>query len=86
MMSATKMLATTVLVLGATLPTQGADARTFTTLYSFTDGADGGYPTTVAYHDSTLYGTTFSGGASSAGTIFTINPTTGAESVLYNFC
>lgn len=37
-----------------------------------------------------LYGTTFTGGTSrkgsNAGTVFSIDPSTGAETVLYSFC
>lgn len=44
------------------------------TLYSFTGGADGGQPAgqLVAGNGLTFYGTTLSGGASSAGTVFQI--------------
>jgi len=50
-------------------------------LYSFT-GTDGEYPA------PTLYGTTDSGGPdnSGAGTVFALDPKTGAETVLYAFC
>ncbi|HTT84302.1 MAG TPA: choice-of-anchor tandem repeat GloVer-containing protein [Rhizomicrobium sp.] len=33
----------------------------------------------------TLYGTTFAGGANGLGTVFSVNPKTGAETVLYSF-
>src|SRR6202035_5498967 len=42
--------------------------------------------------DGMLYGTTIYGGASTTcgsegcGTVFSVNPTTGAETVLYSFC
>jgi len=60
-------------------------------LYSFTGGADGAYPTTSnLIFDSVgnLYGTTESGGANGAGTVFELSPvgTSWTENVLYNFC
>ncbi len=36
--------------------------------------------------NGTLYGTTGSGGAHAKGTVFAVDPTTGAESVIYSFC
>ena len=33
-----------------------------------------------------LYGTTWIGGANGHGTVFSIDPATGAETVLYSFC
>ena len=63
-----------------------ARGATLTTLYSFTDGADGGVPLTgLTYHDGIVYGTTVEGGISNGGTIFTVDPSTGAESVVYDF-
>jgi uncharacterized repeat protein (TIGR03803 family) len=56
-------------------------------LYSFrNDGADGNWPSggLINVH-GTLYGLTSWGGASDSGTVFSINPSTGAESVLYSF-
>ena len=62
-----------------------------TVLYSFTGGADGGYPVAGLVRDSAgnLYGTTFYGGSSNncyqgCGTVFKLD-TTGAETVLYSF-
>jgi len=57
-----------------------------TVLYSFTNGLDGGYPFGGLVRDSSgnLYGTTYSGGASSVGTVFKVTKT-GTETVLYNF-
>lgn len=58
-------------------------------IYSFTGGADGGYPYAglVEGSDGNLYGTTIQGGASDAGTVFEISGLGGtpAESVIYSF-
>src|SRR5208283_3599340 len=57
-----------------------------TVLYSFTGGADGGYPLGGVIRDSAgnLYGTTNGGGASGAGVVFKVD-TSGNETVLYSF-
>ena len=57
-----------------------------TVLYSFTGGADGGYPLAGVIRDSAgnLYGTTNGGGASGAGVVFKVD-TSGNETVLYSF-
>jgi uncharacterized repeat protein (TIGR03803 family) len=57
-----------------------------TALYSFTGGADGGYPLAGVIRDSkgNLYGTTNGGGASGAGVVFKVD-TSGNETVLYSF-
>jgi uncharacterized repeat protein (TIGR03803 family) len=63
------------------------DARgNYTVLYSFTGGADGGYPYGELIRDSqgNLYGTANGGGASNAGVVFKID-TSGHETVLYTF-
>lgn len=56
-------------------------------LYSFKGGIDGSSPTsTLAFGGSNLYGTTSAGGGScGCGTIFRVNATSGAESVLHGF-
>jgi uncharacterized repeat protein (TIGR03803 family) len=58
----------------------------FTPLYSFTGGADGGnpYAALTAGTDGLLYGTTSAGGAYGYGTIFNIT-TTGSLTTLYSF-
>ena len=57
-----------------------------TVLHVFAAGADGAYPLGGMVEKSgTLYGTTLNGGTNNDGTIFTINPQTGAEEVVYNF-
>jgi uncharacterized repeat protein (TIGR03803 family) len=57
-----------------------------TVLYSFTGGADGGYPMGDLTSDSAgnLYGTTYYGGTHSSGTVFKVDPS-GNETVLHNF-
>jgi uncharacterized repeat protein (TIGR03803 family) len=56
------------------------------TLYAFTGGPDGGLPTATVIRDSAghLYGTTYSGGAFGAGTVYKVDPS-GHETVLYSF-
>src|ERR1039457_3987576 len=57
-----------------------------TVLYSFTGGADGGYPVAGVIRDSAgnLYGTTYYGGTANAGVVYKLD-TTGHETVLYTF-
>ena len=57
-----------------------------TVLYSFTGGADGGWPYAGVIRDSAgnLYGTTSAGGTARAGVVFKLD-TAGNETVLYNF-
>ena len=45
-------------------------------LYSFTGGADGGYPKSGVIRDSAgnLYGTTPSGGTANAGVVYKLDP------------
>ena len=61
-----------------------------TTLYPFcsqTNCADGANPTAGLIDvNGVLYGTTYMGGSNDNGTVFSINPDTGAEKVLYTFC
>jgi uncharacterized repeat protein (TIGR03803 family) len=55
-------------------------------LYDFTGGADGAQPCVGVISDAkgNLYGTTYSGGAHNAGTVFKLAPD-GTQSVLYSF-
>lgn len=57
-------------------------------IHSFGYGTDGSSPTaSLTYVNGELYGTTSSGGANVVdGTVFKLNPDTGAEKVLYSFC
>ncbi|MBV9104218.1 MAG: hypothetical protein JO060_11565 [Candidatus Eremiobacteraeota bacterium] len=75
-----------------TPPPKGQSTWTETVLYSFTGGADGGYPSarlTLGAH-GVLYGTTAGGGTGNFGTVFALTPplpgqTNWTESVLYSF-
>lgn len=60
---------------------------TVSTVYTFTDGADGGNPENelMQASDGNLYGMTSSGGAYGNGTIFRYDLSTKQESVLYSF-
>jgi uncharacterized repeat protein (TIGR03803 family) len=85
------VLAFALIVAPALVVTQSASAQTFTVLYTFTGGADGGNPLAGLVHDAAgnLYGTTSSGGSSlwcpnGCGTVFKID-TTGKETVLHSF-
>ena len=57
-----------------------------TTIHAFAGGSDGGSPLAgLAYHDGTLYGTTFLDGVGNNGTIFSIDIASGKETTLYGF-
>jgi uncharacterized repeat protein (TIGR03803 family) len=84
-------LALVVALLAAIFATQPAQAQTFSVLYSFTGGADGGDSTAGLIRDAVgnLYGTTSSCGPyvgciGSYGTVFKLD-TSGNEIVLYSF-
>jgi len=59
---------------------------TLTTLYSFTGGGDGAYPSSGVIADETgsLYGTTVNGGAHDQGAVYKLAPD-GSETVLHSF-
>jgi uncharacterized repeat protein (TIGR03803 family) len=58
-----------------------------TVLHSFGNGSDGQAPLAGLIDvKGTLYGTTYGGGTFGQGTVFALNPGTGAEEVLYSFC
>ena len=61
---------------------------TFTTLYNFTGGSDGGppYAGLVLDKKGNVYGTTAFGGSAGDGVVFKVNIGTQQETVLYNFC
>ncbi len=63
-------------------------AGTFTRLYEFGNGPDGGNPEAglALGSDGNFYGTTISLGANNAGTIFKITPDGNTFTTLYNFC
>ena len=55
-------------------------------VYPFPGGSDGDSPFAgLIKAGGTLYGTTLFGGAADRGTVFSMNPKTGAETVLYSF-
>ncbi len=57
-----------------------------TTLYTFTGGADGASPSSgFVEYDGLLYSVASGGGAANAGTVFSIDPTSGAEHTIYSF-
>jgi uncharacterized repeat protein (TIGR03803 family) len=72
-----------VVVLGLAALVQ---AQTFTTLYNFTGGSDGGDPVAgvIQDPDGNLYGTTYYGGVYRAGVAYEID-TAGTETVLHSF-
>jgi uncharacterized repeat protein (TIGR03803 family) len=56
------------------------------TLHAFTGSPDGANPSGTLYLDAgKLYGSTWDGGASNAGTVFQVDVETGEETVLYSF-
>jgi uncharacterized repeat protein (TIGR03803 family) len=65
------------------------DGRSERVIYAFkaTGSGDGGFPTgPLAIDDAgVLYGTTRTGGIDDRGTVFTLDPSSGAESVLHRF-
>lgn len=81
------LLASVVIVMALAL---SASAQTETILYSFTGGADGGTPEGGLILDGkgNLYGTTETGGANGAGSVFELTPNSSggwSEQVLYSF-
>ncbi len=79
------MLALAVVPVLAVVPTQPAQAQTFTLLHSFTGGKDGGYPYAGLVRDAAgnLYGTAEYGGAG-YGVVFKVS-SSGTETVLHTF-
>jgi len=60
---------------------------TETVLHTFGYGTDGQSPyASLINVRGALYGTTQHGGVANAGTVFALNPITGAEMVVYSFC
>lgn len=84
-------LALGVVLVAAIVTTQSAQAQTLQTLYAFTGGADGAYPSSLVQDSAgNLYGLTYGGGDPSCfgglgcGTVFKVDPT-GKETVLHTF-
>jgi len=79
-MSIARLLAIAIIAAAISL---AAHAGTFTTLYTFTGGDDGGQPSAqLVYQNGTLYGATYDG---SPGNIFAIDTATGTLTVVYKF-
>jgi uncharacterized repeat protein (TIGR03803 family) len=58
----------------------------YSLLHQFSGGADGGTPSSgLTALNGELYGVTEDGGADGHGTIYSIDPTTGGETVVYSF-
>ncbi|HEX4157587.1 MAG TPA: choice-of-anchor tandem repeat GloVer-containing protein [Rhizomicrobium sp.] len=56
-------------------------------LHAFGSGTDGAFPEAgLIAVNGTLYGTTQKGGANGNGTVFSLDPGTGTEQVVYSFC
>ena len=75
-----------------TPPASSGAAWTESVLYSFGAGTDGNTPlgAVIINGAGVLFGTTYNGGASNAGTVFALSPPTGSrtawkEKILYNF-
>lgn len=91
---ATLVAATVGCAAVATASAAAAAAVTYneTVLWSFGSGTDGGTPyANLIEVNGTLYGTTAFGGGTGChgygcGTVFSLDPNTGAEKVLYPFC
>jgi uncharacterized repeat protein (TIGR03803 family) len=63
-------------------PMNGAEA----VVHSFGKGGDGRYPSASLINvKGTLYGTTSAGGIYGGGSVFSVNPQTGSETVLHSF-
>ncbi len=64
----------------------GLGGQNFRVLHTFTGGADGAYPMAgLVAVDGKLYGTTYQGGTSNEGTVFSVRVTDGKEHVLHSF-
>src|SRR5271155_2101682 len=73
------------LMLATMLLPAPAPAKTFKVLHRFL-GPDGANPSAgLISANGLLYGTTAYGGPSGDGTVFSIDPASGAETVLYSF-
>lgn len=65
---------------------QPGQAQTFTVLYTFTGGADGGTPlATPILYNGNVYGTSSAGGAKASGTVYELNFKSRHEAALHSF-
>src|SRR5882724_5891476 len=79
------LLPALTVALGLVMTSQ-VTAQTFTNLYGFTGGNDGGAPYAgLILSGNTLYGTTTAGGSSSNGTVFAVNTDGSGFTTLYSF-
>jgi len=80
------MRAKAFLSLALSLAIAGAAQAAPQTLYSFTDGADGGFPVQPMLGvNGVLYGVSSAGGAHKSGTVYAFNPATKILTTLYDF-
>ncbi len=76
------LAALAIAALGATGAAHAAKLRTLATIPMRLDGAD---PAALTNVNGTLYGATYGGGLNGQGAIFTVNPVTGTETVVFSF-
>jgi uncharacterized repeat protein (TIGR03803 family) len=74
------------LILAALAAVQPAQTQTFSVIYTFIGGTEGATPlANLLLYQGVLYGATSGGGAHNAGTVFQVDTTTMAETVLHSF-
>jgi uncharacterized repeat protein (TIGR03803 family) len=79
-------LGSAALILAGLVAMPTARAQTFTLIHTFAGGADGASPLgNLLLNEGTLFGTTSGGGTHNAGTVFKVNTTTHAVTVLHSF-
>jgi uncharacterized repeat protein (TIGR03803 family) len=79
-------LASTAIAALALIGMQPVQAQTFTVLYTFTGGADGGTPmATPVLYNAAVYGTTSGGGKSASGTVYGYSVKEKKEVALHSF-
>lgn len=79
-------LALAIVLVSGVIATRSAQAQTFAVLHNFTGTPDGSLPYASLIRDKegNLYGTTETGGASNAGTVFKVDKS-GTTTLLYSF-